>query len=158
MDNNENEFVAKGGPYIQAACFCEMAFPDNTGCLSIIKIIDNITITSGGQAPPKDMPAIDYKLTLVLMLKSGKARGRSEVMIRPELPNGSSLDPQIYTVHFDGEEKGVNMILSLMFKFTMEGLHLFWVYLDEKRFTAIPLKIMYDRRIIRPPTQPGLPK
>jgi hypothetical protein len=135
------------GPYIQAACFCQMAFPDNAGSLSLIRLIDTVNITGQGPNPPKDMPPATINLNLVLMLKSGNSQGRYEIKIVPELPNGSSLDPQIYSIRLEGEEKGHNLIISIAFTFSLEGLYWFWVYFDDERFTAIPIRIKYDRII-----------
>lgn len=86
------------GPYIQTACFSEMVIEEKTGVLSIIRIIDTLTHTEAGSTPPDVMPSFNYRLKLVLMLKSGQARGRHNLKITPELPNGSSLDP-VYAQH-----------------------------------------------------------
>jgi len=40
---------------------------------------------------PEDMPQFTYTLKLVIMLKSGAARGRHELKVVPELPSGETL-------------------------------------------------------------------
>ena len=135
----------EGGPYIQAACFCETVLEDKTGALSLIRIIDTVTHTAQGPNPPEDMPVMMYNLTLVVMLKSGDARGRWDLRVVPQLPNGATGESPQFTVHFEGEEKGCNAILKLSFPFEMEGLYWFKVYLDDEKLTAIPIRVKYNR-------------
>jgi len=42
----------KNGPYIQAACFCEMAIQEASGVFSLIRIVDTIVRTTQGHNPP----------------------------------------------------------------------------------------------------------
>ena len=136
------------GPYIQVSCFCEKVIEDKSGVLSLIRIIDTLEHGAAGPTPPNDMPPFSFSLTLVLMLKSGAARGRYNLRVVPELPNGTGHEPFLATVHFEGEEKGQNIVMSLNFQFTLEGLYWFNVYIDETKLTAIPLRVKYNRVVI----------
>lgn len=144
--------VYEEGPFVQAACFCDMTITGDDNTLSIIRIVDTITHTTRGPSPPEEMPAFEYKLVLVLILKPGKARGRSTIMLIPELPNGSTKRPNETTIHFDGEEKGSNIIMNVIFTFELEGLYWFNVLLDEVKITAIPLRVMYNPVKVGQPT------
>lgn len=146
------------GPYVQVACFCMMAIKDETGSISLIRVIDTFNTYAQGENPPADMPAIQGNLKLVLMLKSGTARGRYEIKLTPELPDGSTLDPYYFTVHFTGEEQGNNILVDLTFTFTIEGLYMFIVHLDDELLTRIPLRVKYNRIVTpRSSSQPALP-
>ena len=136
------------GPYIQAACFCETVIEDRTGVLSLIRVIDTVTHTQAGSAPPEDMPPFTYNMKLVLMLKSGMARGRYNLRIVPQLPTGATENAAIVTAYFEGEERGQNVITNLGYTFTVEGLYWFNVYLDETKLAAIPLRVKYNRFIV----------
>ena len=138
------------GPFVQAACFCDMVIQDKAETLSLIRIIDTLTRTEGGPNPPEEMPPVLHTMKLVLMLKSGKARGRYNLRIVPELPSGETKDPIIVSVHFEGEEKGQNVVSDLRFPFTQEGLYWFHVYLDEDKLTAIPFRVKYSRIVVGP--------
>ena len=122
-----------------------LADTTKTGVLSLIRIIDTITHTAAEPNPPEDMPVVQYDLKLVVMLKSGGARGRGNLRVVPQLPNGATKAMPGLTVHFEGEEKGCNMILGLSFPFEMEGLYWFTVYLDDVKLTAIPIRVKYNR-------------
>ncbi len=93
------------GPFIQVACFCENVIEDKTNVISLIRIIDTFTHTAAGTPLPEDMPPITLNFKLVLMFKSGKARGRYNSKIIPEFPDGSAKPPIITTVHFEEKKK-----------------------------------------------------
>lgn len=141
--------VYEEGPYVQVACFCDQVIEDKSGTLSLIRIIDTITRSVSDPHSPEEMPPFTHALTLVLSLKSGSARGRGTLSITPEMPTGEVKEPLDFTVHFDGEERGSNIILRINFLFQYEGLYWFDVRLNDKKFTAIPLRIRYDRTLAR---------
>ena len=136
---------AEGGPYIQAACVCNMVIEDKTGAFSLIRVVDTVTHTVSGPNPPDEMPPMPFEGKLVLMLKSGRAVGRHNLTIVPELPSGETQDPITMTVHFEGEEKGQNIVTNLRFVFAQEGLYWFNIYLGETKLTAIPFRVRYNR-------------
>jgi hypothetical protein len=133
------------GPYIQMAGLCDQVIEDKTGALSLIRIIDTITHTEARPDAPIEMPQVTYPMKMVIMLKSGRARGRHELKIIPELPSGELKPPLAQSIHMEGEERGVNRIINMLFTFTMEGLYWFNVYLDDSPLTRIPLRIKYNR-------------
>lgn len=138
------------GPYIQVATFCENVIEDKTGVLSLIRLIDTLTHTAAGPEPPTEMPPVPWHMKLVLMLKAGRARGRHEVKIVPELPSGETKDPIILTVHMEADERGQNLITDIAFTFTMEGLYWFNVYFDDALFTKMPFRVKYMRLVAGP--------
>jgi len=48
------------GPYVQAACICEMVIEDKTGAISLIRLIDTLTHEVGGPNPPDEMPPLSF--------------------------------------------------------------------------------------------------
>ena len=136
------------GPFVQAACFCENILVDNTGAVSLIRIIDTITHTAQGPDAPEDMPTVSHSMKLAIMLKPGSARGRSEIRIEAEAPNGLKKDPVILSVQFDGEERGSNLLTDFKVSLSEEGLHWFHIYVGDHHATAIPLRIRYNRIVL----------
>lgn len=133
------------GPYVQAACFCKTVLREQSGMYSLIQIIDTITQEARGPSPPEEMPSFPVTLQLVLLLKSGKARGRHELKVVPENPDGSTGNPFFHSVHFEGEERGQNLTVNLSYVFELEGLYWFFVYIGDEKLTAIPFRIRYKR-------------
>ncbi len=141
------------GPYVQAACFCEQVIEGKDGTLSLIRIVDILWHNEVGPNPPAQMPNFPFQLKLVLMFKSGRAEGRSEVKIVPSLPNGETETAVVQTVHFEGDEKGQNLIVQFAYVFRYEGLYWFNVLVDEEKITAIPLRVRYQRVVASMPPQ-----
>jgi hypothetical protein len=135
------------GPYIQVAAFCERVLRETDGVLSLIRIVDVINHTEAGSNPPKDLTPFHYPLMFVLTLKSGKARGRHEIKIVPELPSGETIAPIIVTVQLEGGGRGTNVTSRVDPEYTMEGLYWFQVWFDEVLLTKVPLQIRYSRLV-----------
>ena len=133
------------GPYIQVAGLCEQVIEDKTGVLSLIRLVDTITNRAAGPDAPAEMPSLTYPMKMVVMLKSGRAKGRHELKIIPEMPSGELKSPLLRSIQMEGEERGFNNIINMAFTFTMEGLYWFNVYLDDSLLTRIPLKVKYER-------------
>lgn len=136
------------GPYVAAALFCESVLEEKTGVLSIIRIVDTLTHNSQGANPPNDMPSFTHTMFLVISLKSGMARGRNELRVQPQQPDGSTKEEINFTFHFEGDEKGQNVIVQIAYQFEMEGLYWFKVFLEKHQLTAIPLRVRYNRVVI----------
>lgn len=131
------------GPYVQAACFCDMVIQDKGDVLSLIRVVDVIHHTERGPNPPGEMPPVRHPLKMVLMLKSGRALGRHEIRVVPHKPSGETAQPMRFSLQFEGDEKGCNVVVDLHYTFDMEGLYWFRVYLEEEELTAMPLRIVY---------------
>lgn len=133
------------GPYLQVACFCEMVIEDKSGVLSLMRIIDTISQSAVGPNPPDDMPPLAQNLSLVLMMKSGQARGRATITLTPEKPSGLKDHPQELTAHFEGDERGANFVTKVNYLFDQEGVYWFHIYLDGEHWTSVPMRIKYSR-------------
>jgi len=132
------------GPYLQAAVFTERVLHERDGVLSLVRIVDRLGVQATGDAPEELPEGATAKVTLVVMLKSGDARGRHRLTIRPELPSGLRSEPRGFDVLFEGEDRGVNVIVDLDVAL-MEGLHWFIVTLGDVELTRVPLRIAYQR-------------
>jgi hypothetical protein len=145
MEEIRNAF--EQGPYVQVAAFCERVLTEANGTLSLVRVVDIVTHAERRPDAPKEMPEIHYPLSLVLMLKSGRARGRHEITIKPELPSGEFLPPITLTVQLEGEGKGVNLVSQIDIPYKLEGLYWFNVYFNEVLLTRISLEIRYSRLV-----------
>lgn len=133
-----------GGPYVAVAAFCDRVLEEKDGVLSAIRLVDRVTATLAGPGVPGTMPPIPVNLTLLIVLKSGAARGRHQLEIAPEAPSGLALSPVSVPVLFEGEERGVNVVLNVGFQATQEGLYWFSVRLEGQLLTRIPLRVVYQ--------------
>ena len=135
------------GPYVQVAAICERVLREADGVISLIRIIDVVTHTERGPDPPNDMPEVRCPLTLVIAMKSGRAKGRHDVTITPQLPSGETLAAITVSVQLEGEGKGYHIVSKIDIPYTKEGLYWFNVRFDDELFTRLPLEIRYARMV-----------
>jgi Family of unknown function (DUF6941) len=137
--------VPDSGPYLVAALLCERVLQEKDETVSIIRMVDRITLTVPASISPETLPPLPLNLTLFLSFKSGSARGRNTIKLKIESPSGFNLPEQLLPVLFEGEDRGVNLILALNMVVDQEGVYWFDILLEEDRITRIPLRILYQR-------------
>ncbi len=139
--------VFETGPYLQAALICERVLMEQDGVASIIRVVDRVQIAASGPSPPETMPPFSANLTLMIILKSGRARGPQPVRVTIEQPSGTARDAGLMTAFLEGEDRGVNLMMQMAIQFTEQGLYWFGIYVTDKLMTRIPLRIIYARTI-----------
>ena len=150
--------MAGEGPFLSAAFFCDRVLQEADGTLSAIRIVDRVFQVAAGIAPPEGMPPTTVNLTLLIALKSGAARGRHDLKIQAENPSGiRSPLAQTFSVLLEGEDRGANAIINLVFTAPEEGLYWFDVLLDGERLTRVPLRLVYLRQELGSPGTPPQP-
>jgi hypothetical protein len=137
--------VPKPGPHLGMAVFCEKVLQEKDGVLTIVRVVDRIIVTASGLDVPSEIPPGQVNVTLAVVLKSGDARGRHSLRVRPELPSGEQLPRTEMPVLFEGEDRGINAIFQIALPIKQEGLYWFDVVLDENQcLTRVPLRIVYQ--------------
>lgn len=138
------------GPHVQIAALCESVLQETNGILSLIRVVDRITINATPGAP-MSMPRASIALKAVIALKADTARGRALVGLRPQRPSGINLDAIYSPVLFEGEDRGVNVIIDLRMDVDEEGLYWFDVFIEDRVITRMPLRIVYAPTAILTP-------
>lgn len=137
--------MAHQGPYVQAAAFCERVLREVDGVLSLIRIVDTVMHSPpAGLDVPLEMPEWRMNLTLVVMLKAGRARGRGEVAVTPMLPSQERMASMSFPIHLDADNRGHNVVADLDLPFRMEGVHWFLVTYNGQELTRVPLEVRYS--------------
>lgn len=136
-----------GGPFIQVAAFCERVLQEQDGVLSAIRIIDRIiqTVQAAGTQAPDQMPQLKFDMFVVVCFKSGDFRGKKDVKIIPKSPSGQILQGFSAPMLFEGDERGVNVVLRYSLDIKEEGLYWFDVELDGEVVTKMPLRVIYQK-------------
>lgn len=133
------------GPFLNAALFCERVLEERDGVLTVVRVIDRVIQRAAGPNPPPEMPPFPINITVFISVKSGSARGRHTVTLRPEDPSGLKLDAVQLPVLFEGDDRGANLVLNIGFQAEHEGLYWFDVLLDEQtQITRMPLRVVYE--------------
>src|SRR4051812_32803307 len=92
----------RGGPYVQAAVFCRMILTEDTNVLSVIRIIDTITIPSAPPAEP-DSPRRGVRTNLMVMFRAGSFVGDADFELIARHPDGSEEPFGTQSYRFEGE-------------------------------------------------------
>jgi hypothetical protein len=133
-----------GGPYLSMAAFVEKTLEEKDGVMSFIRVIDRVNISARGPNPPGQLPPGQMPLIAVVILRSGSAKGRHKLTISPETPSGEMMPQSDTPVLFEGEDRGVNVVMQIILQVDQEGLYWFHVLLDDDQLlTKIPLRIVY---------------
>jgi len=143
------------GPFVTVATFCEQVIEDKSGVLSLIRIVDRMYVYSSGPAAPEEMPPSFLNWFMVLNFKSGEARGTLPVKIEPELPSGLRRPPLILSAHFEGGNRGHNIVSKINMKLEMPGVYWFRIYVDDRLVTQIPVEVIYSRTVTPQSPAPG---
>jgi hypothetical protein len=141
----------EGGPWVQLACFCEKVIQDKEDVLTLVRVIDQINIQRIEPDPPKEMPPAAYPLFLVVALKPGSARGRSQIRLGFESPSGISSAGPEQAVLFEAEHRGVNLVWQLQMQLEQEGVQWVSVWCDDQLLTRMPLRVLYQPTKLPPP-------
>jgi hypothetical protein len=132
------------GPFLQAALICERVLREQDGVLSAIRVIDRLVRRAGPDAPDELAP-FEQPIEILLLMKSGAARGRFELTIGVEKPSGEQGEVLEVPVHFEGEDRGIQVVLPMSFAADQEGLYWFDIGFEGTRITRMPLRVLYQR-------------
>jgi uncharacterized protein DUF6941 len=137
---------SSGGPYLALAVLCERVLKEQDGVISVIRIVDRITLALSGQKLPAEMPVATMPLTLVLGFKSGLARGAYTVRVQVVNPSHETANIVELPMLFEGEDRGAQVSLNFGFQVgPEEGLYWFEVYLHDALITKVPLRVVFQR-------------
>jgi len=133
------------GPYLNAALLCEKVLQEKDEVISVIRMIDRLTLTVHASSSPETLPPMPVSLCALISFKSGNARGRHTVKLVTETPSGVRLPEQLLPVLFEGDDRGVNLVLNINAVVDQEGVYWFDVILEDQVLTRMPLRILYQR-------------
>lgn len=131
-----------GGPHLHAALICERLLTEQDGVVSAIRLIDRIFMLTDAHDEPINP---QYQCTLLLSFKAGAARGSFNVEIVRENPSVERSSVLTAPVYFEGEDRGANLVVNMLFESAGAGLYWFDVLFEGERVTRIPLRVIYQR-------------
>lgn len=143
------------------AALCEQVIEAKDGRVSVINVVEQVTVGRQGPEVPDEMPPFDFQIKSIIELVGGKAKGRFGIKIQPEAPSGVKLQAIEHTVRF-GEGSGVRLVGDVQIKLEEEGPYWIDVILvrgraknqAEELLTRMPLRVVYQplkTTIDRPP-------
>jgi hypothetical protein len=145
---------AIGGPFLNMAVFCEKVLQEKDGVLSAIRIVDRFTHSTSFDGAPDIMPPFNIGVSIVIGFKSGDTKGKWELKVKPFAPSGQELVGFTGPVFFTGEEQGATVVIQYGLMAKEEGVYWFDIMLNEKLFTRMPLRIIYEKTLVTSTTSP----
>ncbi len=126
-------------PLLQIAAFCEKVLEEKDGVLSLIRVVNRITVRGSG----REMPKLPVNLVLVVSFKSGFMRGKTAIRVKPFTPRGQQLPVIEFPALFEGDDRGVNFVYGLTVMTEEEGLYWFDICVEDEQVTRLPLRVIY---------------
>jgi hypothetical protein len=133
------------GPWLQAAVFCEKVLTERDGVVSLIRLVDRLTITTAGSSAPETMPLATLQIGGMLMFKSGFAKGSYEVRLTMISPSDTRMQDQVVPLFLEGDERGASVGFTLNLAAKEDGLYWMDVRVRDRLVTRMPLRIVYQR-------------
>jgi hypothetical protein len=129
-------------PLIVAACLCEKVLRESDGVLSLIRIVDQFTVSVPPEMPKHVSPAI--VLNLVVALKANGIRGPQEIMMRLHGPTKET-EPRKLPFNLEGDKEdallGVNLLTTIAVEVERFGpgrIDLEW---QGELLTSVPFRV-----------------
>lgn len=129
------------GPYVAFATICETFIQESNNILSLIKILDTITV----QGESEEFVPGAVKFVIAVGFKSGGFVGTKQLSIAAVRPSGEQTALNQQTLAFQNGAAGANLLLGTLFGVRTAGLHWFDVSLDNTLVSRIPLTILYEQ-------------
>jgi hypothetical protein len=130
--------VDPSGPHLIAALICERVLQEQDGAVTAVRIIDRVTF-----ATRRDQERLPYPIWFLIMFKSGSTRGSHTVRIEVETPSTERLPVLEAQALFEGEDRGVNVVVNAHFAPSDAGVYWYDVYFGDTRVTRIPLRAIF---------------
>lgn len=138
-----------GGPFLSVAAFCDNVMQDTDGTMSAIRIIDKINVNIPAAAPitvPSESAKLPVAVWLLLMFKSGSAKGKHELSLNITSPSGKRGKALKQEVVMSPEPSGgVNVKIHFSLGIAKGGLFLVDVLMDGRVMTRMPLLVTVAR-------------
>jgi hypothetical protein len=156
--NSDKKAKKVGGPFLAAAVFCEGIMEDASKKISAFGIMDGTEFWLAHDAPPgfpsKEEP-ITFIQNILTVFRTGDAPGKHKLRFVMEQPSGKRTELQNQEIELSAPPQGgCNVRTQAQIRFFTPGVYWIDVYLDEKRFTRMPLNIAIQRLPAPSPSQP----
>lgn len=130
-------------PYLKLGAICERVLQEKDGVLSIIRMVDQFTLTVAGKEPPDQLPEGEALLTIVMSWVGGL--GRHEAVFNIVSPGGEAQpSPRSWSFTLDAINRGHNIIVTLPVKIRREGIYWIEFILNGQVKSRIPFQIRYE--------------
>lgn len=131
-------------PYLKIGTLCERVLQEKDDVLSLIRLVDQFTLTIAGKELPDQLPEGEAILTIVMSWVGGL--GRHEAAFNIISPDGDTQrSPKSWSFTLDAINRGHNIIVTLPVKIRREGIYWVEFILNGQVKSRTPFQIRYER-------------
>jgi hypothetical protein len=134
-----------GGPFLISAVLCEKILTDKDGVASLIRIVDRFYVDVD-EIPTAIRDRVGLSAWLHVNFKSGDARGKKTLKVKPVSPSGEVPLEIVTPIVFEGGPHGQSIHAELTMAVKEEGVYWLEVYLDDTLYTKTPLHVVFRKR------------
>ncbi len=155
MESDLGRIAEEEGPLLLAALICERVLQEKDGGISVIRLIDQITVGVAVRGiPPMSSTEVaqavvvaPFACSILLVFKGGRLGSQHVAQVIGHSPDGPprEFDPAPFVVGslVEGVPPGQNVVMQLQLVLQKEGVYWFEVRLDGRRITATPLRVAF---------------
>jgi hypothetical protein len=128
-------------PLLAAAVTCERVLREVDGVITPVRLVDAFAVSAS-----EGMPRLLVSMWILIVFKSGEARGSYSVSLVMRPPSGEAAPlGQSMPIELQGGAHGVSLAIELAVDAKEEGLYWIDVLLDQEHVTSMPVTL---RRVV----------
>lgn len=139
---NSGKEPTSRGPFLTAAAFFEVVIREDTGVLSLVRMIDRITISAHHDSI-NSLPPSSIRTNLVVSFRGQNLERSGTISIHPEKPSGDRMDRMEIPFVLDAQS-GLNLNIALDLLVDEAGYYWFDILMDDEVVTQTPLQIVFQ--------------
>jgi hypothetical protein len=137
-------------PILLATLFCESVLEEANRTLSVIRIMDRVTVQIPADFPEGAKPLVH--ISGLIALRSGDFIGDAILEIFMNTPSGTRQRVQEFRLPLPGGHQGMNLKMDIKLGLESEGIYWFDVLVNQEHRSRMPLEVVFQR------LQPDYPK
>lgn len=136
--------MPKEPPRVRFATFCEKALVEKDGVLSLIRVVDRLTITmrKGDELLDEALPPMQVPTTLVIGLGDLTPGARYSFRLEAEPPSGERRSLGIDWHPTPDDDRLATWLLNLTLTIEGEGRHWLILMAEDEEITRVPLQVL----------------
>ena len=131
--------MANKKPFVAVACLCEKVLIEQDGATSLIRIIDQFTVTIPANIPEEYKPHLSTHL--VVGLRGNGLIGQFNVVLKVYGPTKEN-PPVTVPVEFKADRQAINMVMTIILGIERYGPCRIDVNWDDEVLTSVPFTLV----------------
>jgi hypothetical protein len=131
------------GPWVLVAALCERQLIDSDNLLSMIRMLDHLTVTTNNPEMMQNPPSVTASATVVIVLAGTAEHDGGLFTLQFNNPNGSVERGEAIPLRFSDSGRPTRVTVNLTMVFREAGTYWIDVLFGGRALTRIPIRIQY---------------